>query len=304
MCMEEAYAVERFEGAVLLVPYWLRDRLRELPRARRAAAEELRLRIGEPASLVYPEGERSLGGDPVSRRDLDFVLELATGASVHTVRDRLRRGFLTVRGGYRLGLCGAVSLLEGQVAGFQALSSINLRIAREARDCGRGVLEALRGAGELPSTLILSPPGGGKTTLLRDLIRLTASGEGARRVAVADERGELAALYEGKPLLDVGRTVDVLDGCPKAEAVAMLLRAMNPQVLAVDEISTPEDAERMLEAAHCGVTLLATAHAGELAELNRRPAYRRLLEAEVFQAAVLIRRGAVERQYTVRRLGA
>ncbi len=144
--------------------------------------------------------------------------------------------------------------------------------------------------GKVRSTLILSPPGRGKTTLLRDLIRCISDGEGVPplRVGVADERRELAALWEGVPQLDVGGRTDVMDGCPKAEGLLMLLRGMNPQVLAADEVTAPADVAAMETAAGCGTALLATAHAGGLEDLGRRPLYRRLMELGIFQRIVEI----------------
>ena len=151
------------------------------------------------------------------------------------------------------------------------------------------------------STLLLSPPGGGKTTLLRDLIRAVSDGEGgpALRVGVADERGELAAMYQGEPQFSIGRQTDVLDGCPKGPALLMLLRGMNPQVLAADEITAPEDAAALEMAANCGVSLLCTAHAGSLEELKARPLYRRLLDEGLFRRLVIIERAGRERRYPV-----
>lgn len=304
MLMDEGYAVERFDGALMLLPYRVRDRLRDLGRVKRAKAEEIRMRVGEPVSVVMPEGETGLGGDPVTKKELDYVLELATGASVHAVREKVRQGFLTVRGGYRLGICGSVSLCDGAVGGFQSVSSVALRISRQALGCGTDVLQELRGEGELPSTLIISPPGGGKTTLLRDLVRLVSSGTRPLRTALADERSEIAAFWDGEPRMDVGRTTDVLDGCPKAEGITMLLRSMNPEIIAVDEITKPEDTEAIITAANCGVKLLATAHARDYAELHSRPHYRRLLDSGVFEALVTIERTPEGRSYAVGRLRA
>ena len=156
----------------------------------------------------------------------------------------------------------------------------------------------------MSDTLILAPPGLGKTTLLRDLIRSVSEGEGCAplRISLADERGEVAAMYNGVPQMEVGRRTDVAEGCPKAQGLMLLLRAMNPQVLAVDEITAPEDVQALTAAAGCGVTLLATAHGESRADLERRSLYRPLLEEGLFRFLVGIRREGEGRAYTVKEL--
>ncbi len=290
-------AVERFDRAALLLPHNLRDRARELKREERASCEEFRLRLGYPASVVMPEGERSMGGDPVTKRELGFVLEAATGASVHSASSRLAEGFITAKGGFRVGLCGAVGLSGGEPGGFTSVSSAAIRISREHKGACVPIIDSVYSGGEVRSTLIISPPGGGKTTLLRDLVRYISDAAGGPRVGLCDERSEIAAFFEGEPTMDVGRRTDVLDGCPKARAVSMLLRSMNPGVIAIDEITAEEDAEAMTRAAHCGVKLIATAHAASRTELAERPIYRALLASGVFEELIIIRKLGGRRSY-------
>ena len=184
------------------------------------------------------------------------------------------------------------------------LTSLSLRLACPAAGQAGQVVKALRTPEGVASTLIVAPPGAGKTTLLRELVRLLSEGAGGPplRVGLADERGEVAALWRGEPQFDVGRHTDVLDGCRKAEGLLILLRGMNPQVLAADEITHPEDAAAMEEAAGCGVALLATAHAAGTEDLRRRPVYRALLERGVFQRAVVLERRGGERLARVEEL--
>lgn len=295
---------EAYRQAAQVLPRRLRQEALGLPQEEQEQAEELRLRVGWPMTAVLPEGERPVGGPPVEPEELEQLVEIASRASVHAVLEQIRRGYLTVAGGHRIGLCGTAVMEGGGIHALRSLSSANLRIARQVPGAARPVLGALCPGGRLESTLILAPPGQGKTTLLRDIIRQVSEGEGCLplRVAVADERGELAALYSGRPQLDVGRRTDVAEGCPKAQGLMLLLRAMNPQVLAVDEITAPEDAAALRTAAGCGVTLLATAHGAGREDLTRRPLYRGLLEEGMFRRLVEITRREGRREYRVEEL--
>ena len=197
--------------------------------------------------------------------------------------DQLRSGYVTAAGGVRVGICGEGATREGELLSFRRITSLALRVPHALPGVARPLLPQLAEGGELSNTLILSPPGLGKTTLLRDLIRCVSLGEGVRprRVGVAD----------------------VLENCPKAAALLMLLRGMAPQVLAVDEITAPEDLRAIQEAAGCGVTLLATAHGGSWEELRLRPLYRELLDQGIFRTFVVLSLAQGKRVYTVRKEG-
>lgn len=293
---------QAYEQAIQVLPVRLRQEALLLSPEERGAAEELRLRCGQPMTAVFPQGERPLGSGPVTGRELEQLLELASRASVHTVLDQIRRGYLTLEGGHRVGLCGTAVLRGGEIAHLRGLSSASVRVARQGLRAAEPVGDKLvDGSGRLESTLIFAPPGAGKTTLLRDLVRMASDGihMAVHRVGVADERGEVAALWNGRPQLEVGTHTDVLEGCPKAQALMMLLRAMNPQVLAADEITDPQDIRALVTAAGCGVTLLATAHGRDREDLTRRPLYRELMAAKVFQRLVYIHLEEGQRQYEV-----
>lgn len=302
--MQKTTATQAFCQAVRAMPVRLQHEALALGEEEQGRVEELRLRTGWPMTALLPEGERALGGVPVESRELEQLLEIASQASIHTVLDQVRRGYLTIQGGHRIGLCGTASMEKGQIHTLRSLSSASIRIARQKKGVCTPVLDGLCPEGRLADTLILSPPGQGKTTLLRDLIRAVSWGEGCRpqRVSLADERGEVAALFRGVPQLEVGPRTDVVEGCPKAQGLMLLLRAMNPQVLAVDEITAPEDVAALEMAAGCGVTLLATAHGAGRDDLERRPVYRALMEKRLFRFCVQIERSGETRSYHIEEL--
>ena len=277
-----------FFHALSLLPADIRAAGEALPEAERGRAEEFRLRSGQAPTVLAGGRERALLRRRVTEGDLRAVLDAATQSSFHSAAPELRRGFINARAGVRVGVCGAVAAGEGDFS-LRELFSAAIRIPRQMPGVGA---EAIARLG-VENVLILSPPGGGKTTFLRELVRSVS--DAGTRVGVADERGELAAASEGGAAFDVGRHTDVLTGAPKAEAAMVLLRAMNPQVIALDEVSAPEDIEAVLRIAGCGVRVFATAHAASAAELAQRPLYRRLLDEHMFRRAVVIRQGAARR---------
>ena len=289
------------EGWDKVVPQFLREMLSSLDPKARDAVEELRFPLA-----VVQAGEEwthpAWRGRPLTEEALRRVLETAGRGSVHTVLDQLRSGYVTAAGGVRVGICGEGATREGELLSFRRITSLALRVPHALPGVARPLLPQLAEGGELSNTLILSPPGLGKTTLLRDLIRCVSLGEGVRprRVGVADERGELGA---GALRRHLGPRTDVLENCPKAAALLMLLRGMAPQVLAVDEITAPEDLRAIQEAAGCGVTLLATAHGGSWEELRLRPLYRELLDQGIFRTFVVLSLAQGKRVYTVRKEG-
>lgn len=277
LCAEYRKALERFEG--------------EQP-------EEIRLRLGYPPQLLCGERERTLADRAVTEEDLLRLLEVATAASVHTAAQALAGGYVSYRG-LRIGLCGTGVLREGRLSGFRAYSSAVIRIPSQRRGlCDSFFADYLRAGA--PSMLLLAPPGGGKTTLLRELIRRLS--EEGWRLGVVDERNELAAVDGARAQFDLGPRTDLLTGLPKPEGAMLLLRSMNVQIIAMDEISSEADLRAAVEIAACGVRLLASAHARDRRELERRELYKWMLDKGVFSALLCIRGAGEERSYTLTRI--
>jgi len=271
-----------FDRALALLPGHISSALRNVDPQLRARAEEIRLRTGFPCSLVLPEGEKRWGAD-VEAADIAHVLDRASRSSLHAVQHELRQGFITASGGLRIGVCGTVA---GE--SLRDFISLAIRLPHEVKGAGGEIMDSLRPFTQ--SVLIISPPGGGKTTLLREMIRNAS--ESGRRVCVCDERAEVAAMWQGRPVFDLGPCTDVLSGAGKAGGIMMLLRAMNPQIIALDEISAAEDTFAIEQAAGCGAAIFATAHGMGVEELMRRTQYARLFDLGVFQHVIVIENGA------------
>ena len=307
--MEMSYAIGRYEQAAELLPARWQQAARRVPDYRKARAEEFRLRAGRPMTLVTPEGELFVSDElprqSVTQADLEQLCDVVTGYSRYAASEAMGKGYLVGRGGFRVGLCGTVVLREGVGVNLRDISSATVRISRQVSGLCGSISELLPEGEAFESTLIAAPPGAGKTTLLREMAAALSNGSETRpalRVGIVDERGELAGMYRGVPQLDVGFHTDVLDGCPKALGIPMLVRSANPQVIAVDEITAEEDLRAMTAAANCGVALLATIHALDSEELRRKPLFPMLETAQVFRHLITISVEAGQRRYRVQTL--
>ncbi len=287
--------MDGFDRALAVLPEELRRKAQGL---RGTGVEEFRLRAGRTPSALRDGQERAFAAEPVTEGDLLRLLERATGASLHSAAPALAQGYLNYRG-LRIGVCGAAVLNRGELTGFRSFSSAAIRIPRECRGVCDRLIQELYGAG-FKNTLVISRPGGGKTTALRELIRRLS--DGGLRISVADERNELAAADETGAGFDLGAHSDVLTGAPKAEGAMMLLRGMNPQVIAMDEITGDRDLEAAVQICGCGAGILASAHAADGDELKKRPLYRKLLELALFENLVVISGTGSLRRYRAERL--
>ena len=269
----------------------------------RRGLEEIRLRRDRNVRLIFGDHTCALNCR-IGEAELEYVLRQASRSSVHTVLPQLRQGFLALPGGHRLGICGMVNMRDGEIHGIESVFGMNIRLAAAMPGIGRAVTAELCPGGAFVSTLILAPPGAGKTTLLRDIIRCLSDGIGCdgHRVGLVDERGEVAALYRGTPRHDVGENTDIIAGCPKERGLLMLLRGMNPQILAVDEITAEADIRAMELVSGCGVQLLCTAHGAGWGDLEQRPLYRELMGKGIFRKLLTIRMEGGRRRYEVEAL--
>lgn len=292
------------EDVFYVLPDSVRHRLSFLPSSEKGKIEELRLRIGRPVECVIHNRSFFLGeqgnpmvkveGAPVFKKEeAAILLNRLSKHSLYTLEEEIRRGYITIQGGHRVGIAGKVVLDGGRVQQIRDITSFNIRVAREIHGAANVVLPLLMEKGQVKSTLIISPPQCGKTTLIRDLARQLSYGTKGlpgKKVSIVDERSEIAGCVDGIPQQDVGPRTDVMDGCPKAEGMMMMIRSMSPEVLITDEIGRAEDSYALEEAIHAGIAVISTVHGKDLKDVLRRPALSRLAQSGVFQRYLLLKK--------------
>ena len=269
---------------------------------------EIRIRAGQPVIIhrlteeyvLMQNGEEKLAeGNYVEgvlcpdAADVDNMFTYLCQYSPYAYGEALKQGFLTVSGGHRVGVAGQVIRTSDGVAGIRNVRFLNIRISHEMVGVASPFADGLyeEGKDKIHNCLVIAPPGCGKTTMLRDVVRLISDGFSGRRgcqVSVVDERSEIAGCFQGQPQNDVGMRTDVLDACPKAFGMEMMLRSMAPEVIAVDEIALAEDVETLLLLLNCGVRVLATIHGESVEEVRGKPELAPLFEAEYFKRFLVI----------------
>ncbi len=281
-----------------ILPDSIKQLLKQLDQTVFSKIEEIRLRVHKPLEVIaagLPHYPRYRGDVyVVTREEAKYVLNQLSQYSIYAFEEELRRGFITIKGGHRVGLAGKVILEKGHVKTLRDISSFNIRIARQAIGSAEPLVSKIY-EGRWCNTLLIGPPQTGKTTLLRDLARIVSKGFDKRKipalkVGIVDERSEIAASLHGVPQLELGARVDVLDGCPKAEGMMMLIRSMSPDVLIVDEIGRKEDVLAVQEALHAGVKVMTTAHGYSLEEIEKRPSLKPLFEMNAFERCIELTR--------------
>lgn len=264
---------------------------------------EIRLRVNAPLILIYggkeffitKEGKLTKQMEnacQVQTEDLRETMEYVSNYSMYAFEEEIRQGFITIQGGHRVGIAGKTVLDGARIKSLKYISFINLRLSHQIKGCAAPILPYVVKGENVCHTLIISPPMCGKTTLLRDLIRQVSNGTSLLKgmsVGVVDERSEIAGSYQGVPQNDLGIRTDVLDCCPKAEGMMMLIRSMSPEIVAVDELGDYEDIHAIESVIHCGCKLFATVHGSSIEDIKRKPLMQRLMQEKIFERYIILR---------------
>lgn len=264
--------------------------------------QEIRLRVWEPLIIIYDNREFCVSEQGrlntsmndtyiVTPEDIRNTLDFISRYSLYAYEDEIRQGFITIQGGHRVGIAGKVVMEDGVIKTIRNIAFLNIRLSHQVKGCGKELLPIVRDEKGVRHTLIISPPRCGKTTLLRDLIRLLSDGTEEQpgvTVGVVDERSELGACYQGIPQNDLGKRTDILDCCPKAYGMLMLIRSMSPAVVAVDEIGSREDIEAIEYVINAGCSILTTVHGKSIEDIRNKPVLRRLVEERIFERYVVL----------------
>ncbi|NLJ88091.1 MAG: stage III sporulation protein AA [Epulopiscium sp.] len=264
---------------------------------------EIRLRVDKPLVILKEGNYYFVRGDGfltknleqafiVFQKDIIDTIQLMSDYSMYALEQELKNGYITLQGGHRVGITGKVLIEKGVVKTIKYFGAMNIRISHEIMGCAKKVFPYIINGQNIYHTLIISPPACGKTTMLRDLIRLISNGGENRflglTVGVVDERSEIGGCYQGVPQNNLGLMTDVLDGCPKAEGMRMLLRSMSPRVIAVDEIGKMDDIFAIEDVMNAGVKLISTVHGSSLLDIQRKPVLKELINKKIFERIVIL----------------
>ncbi|KAJ51488.1 stage III sporulation protein AA [Clostridium tetanomorphum] len=252
------------------------------------------IRIRAESQIILQVGEKEIITNYVaSLEDIKSILQRMSNYSIYAYDEEIRQGYITIKGGHRVGICGRCVLENNEIKTIREPASLNIRICKEVIGCSNKIMTYIIGKNTIQNTIIISPPKCGKTTLLRDIARNVSNGINdmnfkGRKVSVIDERSEIAACFNGVPQLKVGLRTDVLDSCPKSKGMMMAIRSMSPDVIICDEIGTVQDVDSMIMAMNSGVNLITTIHGYGIDDLYERSVFKEIINNKVFKIAVVL----------------
>src|SRR5699024_9166717 len=278
------------EEILRIFPEIIRKRIKIHIGGRWIYLQEIRFRLNQPIELVFDQKIEWIQTVKPNQKDIMYIINQLSEFSLYRMEDELREGYITIEGGHRVGLAGKVNTIKGSVKAIQYITFLNIRIAKEKIGIAKKVMPYLYGHDYL-NTLLVGEPQTCKTTLVRDMTRIISSGWKdirPKKIGVVDERSEIGASLKGVPQHDLGKRTDVLDACPKAEGMMMMIRSMSPEIIVVDEIGSNEDVQALLEAINAGVTVICTIHGKSNAELKKRPSLQPLFQYHIFKLIILL----------------
>lgn len=258
---------------------------------------EIRIRSKSNILVICSKYEFKTGIEATPKIILEILLNVSK-KSIYAIQRDINNGFVVIRGGHRIGICGEVVYQDGKIKNIKNICSLNIRIARQIYGCADSVLPLIICNGIFQNTLIVSEPGCGKTTLLRDIIRQVSNGVetlglSPQNVSLIDERGELASCFEGVPSLDVGKRTDVMSNVEKASGISMVIRSMAPDIVATDEIGSKEDIEAINTALLSGVKVLFTMHGKGIDSITKNENMKELIDKKAFSKIIILSSGKI-----------